>query len=114
MVAIVLQDLCVAGVDVRGLEASDKSIDSDCVEAWSAESSKTGSEGKEGMSCPSTSCIRLHTREGVSSIAAAIFFRRRGPRNLLRPSDLSVGVEVRSLCTSRQVPLSRGRVYFLT
>ena len=73
MVAIVLEDLYVAGVDVRGFEASDRSIDSDCVEAWSAESSKTGSEGKEGMSCPSTSCMRLHTREGVSNIAAAIF-----------------------------------------
>lgn len=55
MVAIVFEDLNVAGVEVSGLESLDRSMDSEMVDAWSAESSNAGSEGNEGMSSASTS-----------------------------------------------------------
>lgn len=46
---------------------------------WSgyAESSKAGREGREGISCPSLSSIRLHIRDGVSRRAMLLISLRR-------------------------------------
>ena len=72
MVAMVLDVLTVAGVEVYGLDAFDMSMDCDGKDGWSSESSIAGRDGSEGMSCPSTSSIRLHIRDGVSNIMFAI------------------------------------------
>ena len=63
-----------AGVECIGSDSRETLKSSVVSERPSAESSITGIEGRDGISCPSISCILLHTREGVSRIAAMIAF----------------------------------------
>lgn len=57
-----------------GSDSRERSKSSVVSEWLSAESSITGIEGREGISCPSISCILRQTREGVSSMAVIVLF----------------------------------------